>query len=111
MSSLVQNQMRRQLAGEMTRFKSDVFQILENSIIQEKTDMTSMISEIDFLKQKLLNVEKQSIINSQIPQSANLNNEEPSLDPSQLQNIDKKIELMKLDLLNELDKHTSTILS
>jgi hypothetical protein len=58
MSSMVQNQLRKKMVGEMNRFKSDVFQILENSVIQEKSDMTSMISEIEYLKDKLLQVEK-----------------------------------------------------
>jgi hypothetical protein len=42
----------------MTRLKADLYQILESSIIQEKGDLTSVISEIDLLKEKVLSVEK-----------------------------------------------------
>lgn len=108
MTSLVQNQLRKQLVAEMTRFKADVFQILENSIIQEKGDFASIISEIDRLKEKVFIVEKQSIINSQIPKSDSEATDGSKIDPTQLKSIDKKIEIMKIDLLNELDKHTNS---
>lgn len=41
----------------MNRFKDDVFQILESSLVQEKTDVTHLLAELDHLKDKVVSVE------------------------------------------------------